>query len=125
MSELLPCPFCGGEATRLDGHYDFGGEWFETGCDNVGCKVLPSIKTLSRSSADESWNTRKDVSDALVAAAREEALREAAAIAQQKHDAAMEWAAELHLKQLVGTDTDSSRIADEILALITKDADNG
>jgi hypothetical protein len=72
-----------------------------------------------------SGKTARAALDRIRQDAREEALREAAAIAQQKHDAAMEWAAESHFKELVETDTDSSRIAAEILALIAKDADNG
>lgn len=76
---LKPCPWCKGPATRLDGHYDFGGEWFETGCDNVGCRVLPSVKTLSREHADDAWNTRTDP----MADPRVVALVELIAYAQQ------------------------------------------
>ena len=64
MSELKPCPFCGGEASR-EHHTQVEilgkmhpGELFETGCDNVGCPVLPSVKKLMKYHADEAWNTR-------------------------------------------------------------------
>jgi hypothetical protein len=58
--ELLPCPFCGGPATRLEGKYDHGGTYNEAGCDNVGCQVLPSALQLSQEGADTAWNRRVD-----------------------------------------------------------------
>lgn len=64
MSELKPCPFCGGEATYLHIiEIEINGKMYpvdmhEYGCDNVGCSVLPSAKTLSKEQAAEWWNTR-------------------------------------------------------------------
>lgn len=52
--------------------------------------------------------------------ARAEALKEAAAIAQGYHDRAIKWAKTVRgLEQHIG-ETDSSRIASAILALITE-----
>lgn len=51
--ELLPCPFCGKLASR-----DARNHIYETGCDNVGCSVLPSAVQLSQAAADEAWNRR-------------------------------------------------------------------
>jgi len=51
--ELLPCPFCGGPASREARNHTY-----ETGCDNVGCSVLPSAVQLSQVAADEAWNRR-------------------------------------------------------------------
>lgn len=72
-------------------------------------------------SADPTEYIRKDVSDALVAAAREKALREAA-------DLADELAIEMEEYHAIPTTTTKSKalcIRNRILALITKDADNG
>ena len=51
--ELLPCPFCGGPASREARNHTY-----ETGCDNVGCSVLASAVQLSQVAADEAWNRR-------------------------------------------------------------------
>ena len=57
--ELLPCPFCGKLASR-----DARNHIYETGCDNVGCSVLPSAVQLSQAAADEAWN-RLAIEDAV------------------------------------------------------------
>ena len=77
MTDLLPCPFCGGEA-KFTYH---NGSWPDH-CYNVECAdwKCPS-RSGGRSSeayAAELWNTR---SDAAVKAARREALEEAAKVA--------------------------------------------
>lgn len=64
---------------------------------------------------------RADVSAALVAAAREEALREAADVAK---GCGLVIAPE-NVSQRVGAKSVQSQVAGQILALITKDADNG
>ena len=68
MSELKPCPFCGGKATRQVNTLSHGGVTYETGCDNVGCLVLPSAMQLGKSYADNNWNTRADLPPTLSAA---------------------------------------------------------
>ena len=45
MSELKPCPFCGGEAT------DYGSF---VQCENEDCEVNPHAETI------EAWNTRAE-----------------------------------------------------------------
>lgn len=83
MSELLPCPFCGGDPTLIVGSVAFND--YEVQCDTCGFSG-PNFGALDqepfpREDAVRHWNTRtdvSDVSDALVAAAREQALREAA-----------------------------------------------
>ena len=55
-SSLLPCPFCGGEATMFS---DDG--LFNIYCDNDFCDVRPGIDTcFSEAEAVEAWNTRAD-----------------------------------------------------------------
>lgn len=58
MSELKPCPFCGGEPQRssnvaYDNQADF--EWFEVKCSNCTCSVGPYETT---GAAIEAWNAR-------------------------------------------------------------------
>jgi hypothetical protein len=56
---LKECPFCWGKATRQTNVInDNGAKIYETGCDNVGCLVLPSARGLTQETADEYWNTR-------------------------------------------------------------------
>lgn len=106
MSELLPCPFCGGEAVN-DTHSG------RTGCPSCGIWVhrgaFSSDGGIGRSVEREaqSWNTRADHSAALVATAREEALREAAAICNQSYGGSI------------------GDVHKAILALIAKDKTNG
>jgi hypothetical protein len=63
--DLKPCPFCGGEATRQVNKLPNGGETYETGCNNVGCMVLPFALQLSPDYADRNWNTRTDIAAAI------------------------------------------------------------
>lgn len=58
MTELKPCPFCGGEAQRSSNvaygsQADF--EWFEVKCSNCTCSVGPYETT---GAAIEAWNAR-------------------------------------------------------------------
>ena len=77
--ELKPCPFCGGPASRQVNVLDHGGTTYETGCDNVGCQVLPSAMQLGAAHADVAWNTRTDtIPSAAYVARLEAALRHVA-----------------------------------------------
>ncbi len=59
--KLLPCPFCGGKATRqVNVIHPNGAKTYETGCDNKGCLVHPSSYSISKKQADEFWNTRQE-----------------------------------------------------------------
>ena len=51
MAELLPCPFCGGEARRYYGNFDMYG---------ITCKKCPAKNYgyASQGSATRAWNKR-------------------------------------------------------------------
>jgi len=64
MSELLPCPFCGG-AAKLSVYYDF----YRVHCNNDDCIACLSVSDAyegygrwykSISEAREAWNTRAE-----------------------------------------------------------------
>jgi Lar family restriction alleviation protein len=59
VSELKPCPFCGGEAAlnHRDGvlHPQIT-EW--QACCPTDCQVSPSVWRSSKKAAAEAWNTR-------------------------------------------------------------------
>lgn len=55
MSELKPCPFCGGEAKVY--WLDYEEAWF-AGCGNNGCHVWPHICHNTEAEAIEAWNRR-------------------------------------------------------------------
>lgn len=74
---------------------------------------------MKRFETDVEYIRADHVAD-LLKAERRKALREAAVIARKTHDAAMKWA-ETYVKDFDGK-TDSLRIAEEILALISEDA---
>ena len=52
MSELLPCPFCGGEANTWDGVY----MWYVV-CKECGAAGSPC---LTEAEAIEAWNSRAE-----------------------------------------------------------------
>lgn len=57
MSDLKPCPFCGGEAeVRMRHDSVFGVDWYRAQCVN---EHLGSEKT-SKDKAITAWNTRPD-----------------------------------------------------------------
>lgn len=55
MSELLHCPFCGGEASERT-----VGDYFQIGCPNYACLayIIDMPVYLSRQEAVNDWNTR-------------------------------------------------------------------
>jgi Lar family restriction alleviation protein len=59
MSELKPCPFCGGNATRADDTRSREpGVWI--GCFSDDCDVAPSVTAWAPSVEDavKAWNRR-------------------------------------------------------------------
>lgn len=60
MSELKPCPFCGGEAVIANLPHAAFGEWV-VGCsrDNP-CEIQPDVWRNSKAEAIEAWNTRAE-----------------------------------------------------------------
>lgn len=55
--DLLPCPFCGGEADIYS--YRRSGPWYRIRCSGDGCPINPmtySRRTLEQAAAD--WNHR-------------------------------------------------------------------
>lgn len=55
---LLPCPFCGGEASVIDHHNDDGS--VSVGCDNDTCLGFSGLGWLYKTEAEAiaAWNTR-------------------------------------------------------------------
>ena len=54
MSELLPCPFCGGEARLIMSSPD----WFFPACMNRECACDWTDSYPTKAEAIEAWNTR-------------------------------------------------------------------
>lgn len=59
--DLLPCPFCGGEAIYDEPHPDDGDYVHEVGCETIGCRILPKSVQVSEECAVATWNTRADI----------------------------------------------------------------
>ena len=59
MSDLKPCPFCGGEAKYRDVTSGVvgDGEWHWAGCDNSMCKEADDL-WKTKEEAIKAWNTR-------------------------------------------------------------------
>ena len=61
MTELLPCPFCGGEAethATYDIETDAVDGWFAW-CNNDGCECNPETREyITEAEAIAAWNTR-------------------------------------------------------------------
>lgn len=62
MSELKPCPFCGGEAELVPTRETTVREWFVT-CGNLECNVLACLtnRYYTEAEAIAAWNTRAPV----------------------------------------------------------------
>jgi hypothetical protein len=56
MSELKPCPFCGGEAFEEQFHH--GAWWIR--CRNAGCFVRPATDLTTKERSEWIWNRRSD-----------------------------------------------------------------
>lgn len=56
MSDLKPCPFCGGEASTFE-DYGHSSAW-EVGCFNGNCRVEPHVWEKTKVEAIAAWNTR-------------------------------------------------------------------
>lgn len=116
MSKLLPCPFCGGRGIlNLSAPLAY-----------IYCEICDAQGTAcdTNKGAVEHWNARAALDRIRQEArqeAREEALREAADVAK---GCGLIIAPE-SVSQRVGAKSVQSQVAGQILALITKDADNG
>ena len=73
MSDLKPCPFCGGAARAF--HYN-GTTQATCAKEHVECAGTDVCAPL------DMWNTRTDIHKAEVQAARDQALEEAAQVAE-------------------------------------------
>ncbi len=60
-TELLPCPFCGGEANIIDHHNDDGS--VSVGCNNDTCLGFSGLGWLYKTEAEaiSAWNTRAEL----------------------------------------------------------------
>ena len=59
MSELKPCPFCGGEARTSSKDYGDTHYW-RVFCDTPSCAMCMTSVFHSEAEAIEAWNTRAD-----------------------------------------------------------------
>ena len=60
MTDLKPCPFCGGEAImKIQKHIPHGYEYTPT-CKNTSCAGRLTKKWLTEAEAIEAWNGRAD-----------------------------------------------------------------
>lgn len=55
-TDLLPCPFCGGEASAIEDTSHSTA--FEVGCFNGNCALEPYIWAEYKTVAVAAWNTR-------------------------------------------------------------------
>ena len=61
MSELKPCPFCGGGAVVVQTRYRHGEEYFFVKCNNKDCPVIPeTYENTEMKDAIEAWNGRAE-----------------------------------------------------------------
>lgn len=73
MTDLLPCPFCGGSATIIDGKMVKGhGCYVECTDCHVSIFRCPDAPADSRSAAIAAWNTRATGWQPIATAPREE-----------------------------------------------------
>ncbi|EKO3908227.1 Lar family restriction alleviation protein [Vibrio fluvialis] len=70
MSELKPCPFCGGEAELIQSEpstarFNEGTVNFAVACYGYKCGVMPYPKLwqITKEEAVKAWNTRATVCD--------------------------------------------------------------
>lgn len=59
MSELKPCPFCGGEAEVIKAHQIFERPYVVI-CKNTKCRASLGEFSSTREEAIEAWNRRAD-----------------------------------------------------------------
>ena len=59
MDNLLPCPFCGGEATISDGGYS--GEKFLARCRELSCPAASGFIRKTHDEAIAAWNRRAEL----------------------------------------------------------------
>lgn len=59
MSELKPCPFCGGAAMVIANQYRYGQTSYCVKCTDIHCQVTPvTYEHCELKDAIESWNRR-------------------------------------------------------------------
>ena len=62
MTELKPCPFCGGTKLRISRY--FGLNCYDIKCDNEDCSMNVSTDfSKTKKQAIEKWNTRAEASE--------------------------------------------------------------
>jgi hypothetical protein len=59
VSELKPCPFCGGKASKVTWMQVDSKPLYQVGCANLSCPITPSTEWLiDDKAAIDIWNTR-------------------------------------------------------------------
>ena len=59
MSDLKPCPFCGGEAEAIKAHHIFENPYVVI-CSNEKCRASLGMFSKTKEEAIEAWNRRVD-----------------------------------------------------------------
>lgn len=116
--ELLPCPFCGGEA-ELQIRPNAMSKWrHSVGCASTSCGASGPVEDRKHRAVDE-WNRRTDLSQASVAAA----LEAAAALCDRGH-AGVYWGSAI--RALITPDQHdalAAHVAAEVAKARAEDAD--
>lgn len=112
VEELKPCPFCGSD--ELSHGWSAPGYDGSMSTGNVECHNCNALIYTAGGEAEAiaAWNRRTHF-----AAVRNEALEEAAKVADGFHERALEWAKSVRGLTEHLTETDSSRIATAIRAM--------
>lgn len=84
MTDLLPCPFCGGQPQYDGEDGDLRGVW--VCCLNIPCPSEPKVRASTKTKAIAAWNTRTDLIQPMIDKAVAEALERAVQVLLDSRD---------------------------------------